>query len=275
MSQTIQFCPECGEPIINAENCKKCGYNSGKSKTDISYISEKRLNLWKKIKPSIKWIGTYSWFFTSIFAFTFLIIGFIRIFTRNSLWSFIFWGLAFGLSLYFLKPYSEKYKEEQWYYLVNDVWVLGNLRLPKLLILSLSIDILLLGFGGLITVIPIVLVIFLGPTPYHWLTDTIQGASKPPKEPKLKKEKKVVTKEKLVKAEQEQPKEKKKKPVDKKPKKEQEIKKKVQKNSSEKNDKQALYDKFNAETGKKAIWKNAETKAYIAWEESQNNTTNE
>lgn len=271
MNQTIQFCPECGDPVPDAVKCKKCGYDGSTSKIGSPFTTEKRLNRWTKVKAPIKWIGTYAWLITSIIAFGFFIFGFIRIFTRNSLWSFIFWGIAFGLSIYFLKPYSEKYKEEQWYYLVNDVWVLGKLRIPKLLILSISIDILLLGFGGLFVVIPIILVIFLGPTPIKWLTDTILGAPRPSKEAKSKKEKKSKPKEELVKSKP--PKEKIAKPIEKKTKQTQDLSEKSQKITPEKSEKQDLYDQFKKETNKKAIWKNKETKAFIEWEKTQSNAS--
>ena len=282
MNSTILFCPECGEPMLEEVNCRNCGFDSKSPSKELPIMQEKRLKLWKKIKSPVKFIGTYSWLITTIVAFIFLIIGFIRIFSRGSFWSFIFWGIAFGLSLYYLKPYSEKYKEEQWYYILNDVWVLGNLRLPKLLVLTVVIDILLLGYGGLFSLIPILIVIFLGPLPMNWLINTIFGAPKPPKAPKIKKEKNRAP----IKQTKENP------TTDAKESGEDETKPKSPKNKalpSEKTveskaketkdedesdssspEKTALYEKYATETGKKAIWREKETKAYIDWESAQN-----
>ena len=77
--------------------------------------------------------------------------------------------LALVLSVAFVKPrFSNKWKEEDYDYLLNDVVKIGSFRIPLMLIFGIILEILLSWWGGLIILVPLLLLIFMGPKEYKW-----------------------------------------------------------------------------------------------------------
>jgi len=77
--------------------------------------------------------------------------------------------LAIILGIFFVKPrFSNKWAEDDYDYLLNDVIKIGKLRIPLMLIFGIILEILLSWWGGLIIIIPLLLLIFMGPKEYKW-----------------------------------------------------------------------------------------------------------
>ncbi len=77
--------------------------------------------------------------------------------------------LTIVLAIFFVKPrFSNKWADKDYDYLLNDVIKFGNVRIPTMLIIGIIIDIFLQFWGGLIILIPLLLLIFMGPKEYKW-----------------------------------------------------------------------------------------------------------
>ncbi len=77
--------------------------------------------------------------------------------------------LAIIFTFAFVKPrFSNKWKEEEYDYLLNDVVKIGNLRIPLMLIVGIILEILMAWWSGLIIMVPLLLLIFMGPKKYKW-----------------------------------------------------------------------------------------------------------
>ena len=88
--------------------------------------------------------------------------------------------LAIIFSVAFVKPrFSNKWAKEDYDYLINDVVKIGKTRIPLMLIIGIILEIFLSGWGGLIILVPLLLLIFMGPIEYKW-TEEEKGLSVPP-----------------------------------------------------------------------------------------------
>lgn len=77
--------------------------------------------------------------------------------------------LAAIFAVAFVKPrFSNKWAEKDYDYLLNDVVKIGNLRIPLFLILGIILEIFLAWWGGLIILVPLLILIFAGPKEYKW-----------------------------------------------------------------------------------------------------------
>lgn len=74
------------------------------------------------------------------------------------------------LTLFIVKPrFSDKCASKDWDFLLNDVLVIGNVRIPWMLIIGIIIEILgLWWWGGLAILIPMIFLLVAGPKPYNW-----------------------------------------------------------------------------------------------------------
>ena len=76
-------------------------------------------------------------------------------------------GIIFAVAL--VKPrFSNKWSDKDYDYLLNDVVKIGSLRIPLFLIIGIILEILMSWWGGLIILIPLLLLIFMGPKEYKW-----------------------------------------------------------------------------------------------------------
>jgi len=64
--------------------------------------------------------------------------------------------------------FSNKWAEQDYDYLLDDVLEIGSVRIPKFLIIGIVIEILTNFWGGLVILIPLLLLIFMGPKEYNW-----------------------------------------------------------------------------------------------------------
>ena len=84
-------------------------------------------------------------------------------------WFIIGGVLTIVLAIIFVKPrFSDKWAYRDYDSLLNDVIEIGNIRIPLMLIIGIIISIFLLIWGGLIILIPLLLLIFMGPKEYEW-----------------------------------------------------------------------------------------------------------
>ncbi|TFG02683.1 MAG: hypothetical protein EU540_01035 [Promethearchaeota archaeon] len=64
--------------------------------------------------------------------------------------------------------FSNKWKEKDYDYLLDDVIEIGSVRIPTFLIIGIVIEILTNFWGGVVILIPLLLLIFMGPKEYNW-----------------------------------------------------------------------------------------------------------
>ena len=160
---SFQFCPQCGTPLAGNIVCHQCGFDQTKTQSKDPQLEENEEILpSRKVGKVIYWMGSNAWILTTFITLIFFLVGIFRL-GSGGLWILISSLLAFGLGFYVLQPFSEQVKHEQYYYIVNDVWVLGSFQFPKIVPLSLLLAIFLLGIGALVYLIPVIGIVFFGP----------------------------------------------------------------------------------------------------------------
>lgn len=180
-----KFCPSCGTAITNEEiYCPNCGFEIASNKPGAPTMPEKSLHqrdtskpsdsTWKSLEDWVVLGGEFSWI---LFAIS-IIIRIISTVTNGILPSgtkglgFVIWSsLSIAISVYlgvmFIKPFAEKCKAKDWYFLVNDVVTIGDYRIPKMLILGIALQI-FSYWGGSLVLIVAILIIILGPEKVNW-----------------------------------------------------------------------------------------------------------
>ena len=149
---------------------------------------KKQGDSWDSVKGFAVWLGTYGWIFLLITGIIY-IIGGLALLTLAAI--FVGYGiigpqtlvettirgayyliggiLAIIFTVAFVKPrFSNKWAEEDYDYLLNDVVTIGKTRIPLMLIIGIILEIFLSGWGGLISIVPILLLIFMGQKEYKW-----------------------------------------------------------------------------------------------------------
>ena len=63
--------------------------------------------------------------------------------------------------------------KKEYNFLANDVFVVGNLRFPKILIIALGINLGLYLWGGLLILIPVVLFVIFSPVKIQWIVGKV------------------------------------------------------------------------------------------------------
>lgn len=149
---------------------------------------KKQGDSWDSVKGFAVWLGTYGWIFLLITGIIY-IIGGLALLTLAAI--FVGYGiigpqtlvettirgayyliggiLAIIFTVAFVKPrFSNKWAEEDYDYLLNDVVTIGKTRIPLMLIIGIILEIFLSGWGGLIIIVPLLLLIFMGPKEYKW-----------------------------------------------------------------------------------------------------------
>ncbi len=176
---SLQYCPQCGTPFAGNIVCQQCGFNQTKTPSQDPQLPENNeIMPSRKIGRVIYWMGSNAWILTTFITLIFFIYGLLQLFS-GGLWVFISSLLAFGLGFYVLKPFSDQVKHEQYYYILNDVWVLGYIQFPKIVLLSVLLAIFLQGYGALLFLIPVIVIVFFGPVKIQWKIS--QGKKSSPK----------------------------------------------------------------------------------------------
>ncbi len=76
-------------------------------------------------------------------------------------------GIIFAVA--FVKPrFSNKWADKDYDYLLNDVVKIGSARIPLFLIIGIILEIFMSWWGGLIIIVPLLILIFAGPKEYKW-----------------------------------------------------------------------------------------------------------
>ena len=87
----------------------------------------------------------------------------------EGVWYLIGAGLSVALAIIIIKPrFSNKCADKDWDSLINDVLVLGSIRIPWMLIWGIIITVVGQWWAGLTILIPVFFLIFAGPKPYNW-----------------------------------------------------------------------------------------------------------
>ncbi|MFX0186589.1 MAG: hypothetical protein ACFE8A_02515 [Candidatus Hodarchaeota archaeon] len=161
---------------------------------------KKQKEYWDNLKGFAIWLGTYGWIILLFGGILFILWGFIGllypavaeatieqvpvlyanlvidiagILHIHGLFTYIMWFvggiLAIIFTFAFVKPrFSNRWKETDYDYLLNDVIKIGRLRIPLMLIVGIILEILMSWWGGLIIIIPLLLLVFIGPKKYKW-----------------------------------------------------------------------------------------------------------
>jgi len=116
---------------------------------------KKQGDSWDSVKGFAVWLGTYGWIFLLITGIVYIIVGFIY-FTGAAIWGpylpasdvatlalsrvfYVIGGiLTIIFTVIFVKPrFSNKWAEEDYDYLLNDVVTIGKTRIPLMLIIGI------------------------------------------------------------------------------------------------------------------------------------------
>ena len=184
MSNTEKFCPECGTGLEGATVCPKCGFDlaaapvkaAKKASTSGSKKPTPRSgndSTWKSLEDIIAFVGRFSWIILAFIA-VILIISAILSFIGSGIVLGIWNLLSVAIMAYLIwtygKVYSQKSKEKDWSFLVNDVLVIGSIQIPKMLAYGIVICIFTYGTGIILIVLPALLTMFMGPEEFSFTT---------------------------------------------------------------------------------------------------------
>ncbi|RLI63706.1 MAG: hypothetical protein DRO88_09235 [Promethearchaeia archaeon] len=196
MSTEQKFCPNCGAILEGKSICSQCGFdmesqadantkiNTADAPGMISYENTNK-NVWNTIEKYVVFTGKWSWLVLIGNILVYLIAGIIALIggialNRNiggnignaaigsGIWMMIGAILSGLLIFFFVLPFSKKIAARDYNFLVNDVVVLGKLRLPKMLLLGIILEVFTQGWGGLFVLVPALCICFLGPAYMRW-----------------------------------------------------------------------------------------------------------
>ena len=190
-----KFCPECGTALPSGSDiCENCGIElqtettAAKAKKSARPMKTTSSNdIWKTLEPIIvDWVGRYAWLVliliplimlvvtlaTTIPAILFVSGSGISVITAtgNLAWGIISTILEILLSWFWVKPkFSDKCVARDWDGLLDDVLLLGEFRIPWMLVMGILLEIFGYGWIGLTVLGPAIVIIFFGPRqPYNW-----------------------------------------------------------------------------------------------------------
>lgn len=143
-------------------------------------------SLWETLEPIVIPLGRWAW----VIAFLNGLISIIWWFVTLGIWLpvladpaiapfvpwfDIVWYILVAIveiifAILILRPrFSNKFKEQDWDYLLNDVLVLGNFRFPWMFVWAIILTIFSWSYwGGAAVWFCSVILIFFGPKPYQW-----------------------------------------------------------------------------------------------------------
>ena len=143
---------------------------------------KKSTSNWEKYESFVSTLGKWAWIIILINAIATFFYGIWVL-----AWGGIYWwlwagGVAYGiwliicailiatLAFFIVKPrFSDKCASKDWDFILNDVLVIGNVRIPWMLIIGIIIEILgLWWWGGLAILIPMIFLLVAGPKPHNW-----------------------------------------------------------------------------------------------------------
>jgi len=184
MSYFEKFCPECGERLEGAKVCPKCGHDipeeTPTTVEEASTVAKKKSiprtrddSTWKSLEDIISFVGKFSWIILAFIAFWLVfwaILSFIGSGIVTGVWNLLSVAIMAYLVWTYGKIYAQKCKEKDWSFLVNDVLVIGSIKIPKMLVYGILICIFTYGTGIILIVLPALLTMFMGPEEFSFST---------------------------------------------------------------------------------------------------------
>lgn len=195
MATEQKFCPNCGAVIDGGSICGQCGFdlsaqNEEPTTTNIHGTEHTipyentNVNVWNTIEKYVVFIGKWSWLGLIANILVYLVSGIIAIvggialnntfagsggpLIATGVWALIGAVLTGLILTFFVLPFSKKIGAKDYTFLVNDVVVLGKIRIPKMLLLGIILEFFSQGWGGLFVLIPALCICFLGPAYMRW-----------------------------------------------------------------------------------------------------------
>ncbi len=174
MSENAQFCPQCGISLATASICPKCHWDPTQSHATPDADTNGSLvygsGTWLKLEKPIGLLWPWLWRVTAAIVVVIWIFSLVRLF-QFSFWNFIQFLLTTGAVMLFglfYSRYANVMNQKEYNFLANDVFVVGNLRFPKILVIALGINLGLYLWGGLLILIPVVLFVIFSPIKIQW-----------------------------------------------------------------------------------------------------------
>ena len=190
-----KFCPECGTALPSGSKiCEKCGIElqteSTATKAKKSARPKKQVgsnDIWNALETIIvDWVGRYAWLVLILIPLIMLVVTLATTIpvilvalglgipagsaAGNLAWAIISTILEILLSWFWVKPkFSDKCVARDWDGLLDDVLLLGEYRIPWMLVMGILLEIFGYGWIGLFVLGPAIVIIFFGPRqPYNW-----------------------------------------------------------------------------------------------------------
>ncbi|MHA1520378.1 MAG: hypothetical protein ACTSRK_09360 [Promethearchaeota archaeon] len=184
MSNENKFCPNCGTDLEGGKTCSKCGFELDKGQNSVDYKNT-NVNVWETIEKYVVLAGKYAWIFLLINMIAYIIAGISTIVVTvatskatgisasfgllwTGIWMILGAIISGALLYFFVLPFSKKIVAKDYAYLVNDVILFGKIRVPKMLLIGIILEIFSQGWGGLFVLIPAICICFLGPVYMNW-----------------------------------------------------------------------------------------------------------
>ncbi|MBD3213406.1 MAG: hypothetical protein GF311_12430 [Candidatus Lokiarchaeota archaeon] len=148
--------------------------------------SKEPSSIWETLEPIVTIAGTWAWVIAALNGLISIIMIFVTLspwlpLLTNPLyaqfipWATIVWYIIVAIvevlfAIAILRPrFSNKCKEQDWDYLLNDVLVLGNFRFPWMFVWAIILTIFSWSYwGGAAVWFCAFVIIFMGPKPYQW-----------------------------------------------------------------------------------------------------------
>lgn len=120
---------------------------------------------WENTEPLVQTLGKWAWIVALVNGLLYLILSILWLDIVDIIFSII----TIIIALVYVKPrFSTKCIAKDWDYLYNDVLVLGNIRIPWMLIMGILLEIFGQWWGGALVLICAIILLFFGPKPYNW-----------------------------------------------------------------------------------------------------------
>ncbi len=194
-----KYCPECGNKMEKSNRyCDLCGYDTMEDKemslTNRATISpqpspsrkptstpirEGAHPNWSNMENFVSVLGSLAWIIGLINAIISLIGGISNLVIGalsyssysilTSISAIVNGIIVLILTINFVKPrFSEPCSKKDWDFLYNDVFIIGDVKFPWMLIWGILMEIFGYGWGGAPILICSLILLFAGPRVYDW-----------------------------------------------------------------------------------------------------------
>jgi hypothetical protein len=120
---------------------------------------------WENTEPLVQTLGKWAWIVALVNGIIYLLLNILFLDIVDIIFSII----TIIIAIVYVKPrFSSKCEDKNWEYLYNDVLVLGNIRIPWMLIMGILLEIFGFWWGGALVLICAFILLFFGPKPYNW-----------------------------------------------------------------------------------------------------------